>query len=93
MHFCNDGFSFAYLRQFPAGENVQIADDIASRWHLLTTLTLFTNFSVANTFKPKAENPTFAERPVSEIEKLLENSFPNNSECATNQGRNCFNLC
>ena len=27
-----------YFRQFPAGENIQIAGDIAGRWHLLTFL-------------------------------------------------------
>lgn len=27
-----------YLRQFVAGENIQVAGDIAGRWHLLITL-------------------------------------------------------
>lgn len=36
--FDNDHFFPAYLDQFAAGENVQVAGDIAGCRHLLTTL-------------------------------------------------------
>ena len=36
--FDNDRFFPAYLDQFAAGENVQVAGDIAGRRRLLTTL-------------------------------------------------------
>ena len=36
--FDNDRFFPAYLDQFAAGENVQVAGDIAGCWRLLTTL-------------------------------------------------------
>lgn len=36
--FDNDRFFPAYLDQFAAGENVQVAGDIAGWWRLLTTL-------------------------------------------------------
>lgn len=36
--FDNDHFFPAYLDQFAAGENVQVAGDIAGCQHLLTTL-------------------------------------------------------
>ena len=36
--FDNDRFFPAYLDQFAAGENVQVAGDIAGCWPLLTTL-------------------------------------------------------
>ena len=36
--FCSGRRFLAYPRQFPAGENVQVAGDIAGRRRLLTTL-------------------------------------------------------
>ena len=45
--FDNDRFFPAYLDQFAAGENVQVAGDIAGRRRLLTTLLIgfFQNLS------------------------------------------------
>ena len=36
--FDDDHFFPAYLDQFAAGKNIQVAGDIAGCWHLLTTL-------------------------------------------------------